>query len=76
MGHEHGHKPKPTCVADQGDQLALWPKGHLAIGELDVAPFKNLGSKNPCQSRADFLVQWNQKIDLLNKDLGITLLRT
>ena len=44
MGHEHGHKPKPTCVADQGDQLALWPKGHLAIGELDVAPFPEPGA--------------------------------
>src|SRR2546421_510661 len=30
----------------------------------------------PCRYRADFLVQWNQKIDLFNKDLGITLLRT
>src|SRR5713101_7386698 len=44
MGHEHGHKPQPTCVADQGDQLALWPKGHLAIGELDVAPFPEPGA--------------------------------
>jgi hypothetical protein len=30
----------------------------------------------PYQSRANFLIQWNQKIDPFNKDLNITLLRT